>query len=166
MSSQLCGALALLGLVLSAGPGLAQQPTQAQASAIRSACRGDYQSVCANVPTGGQAALQCLQQHASQVSAGCQQALAALSGAQNQAPMSAPQPTPAASASLAPLPPLRPMTPREEARVLRADCGGDYQRFCPGVRPGGGRVLSCLRAHGPQLSQQCHSVLLAAAQRR
>jgi hypothetical protein len=163
MTRELRGALALLGLVLSAGPVLAQQPTQAQASAIRSACRNDYQSVCANVPTGGQAALQCLQQHASQVSAGCQQALAPLSGAQNQSPMSAPQSAPTASA---PLPPLRPMAPREEARLLRADCGYDYRRFCAGVRPGGGRALECLRAHGSQLSSQCRSVLLAAAQHR
>src|SRR6476469_7788324 len=31
----------------------AKKPTSAQAAAIRSACRSDYQKVCAGVPTGG-----------------------------------------------------------------------------------------------------------------
>ena len=48
----------------------AQQPTSAQASAIRSACRADYQANCAGVPTGGEAALACLQQNAAQTVAG------------------------------------------------------------------------------------------------
>ena len=38
----------------------AQQPSSAQISAIRSACRSDYPKVCAGVPTGGAPALQCL----------------------------------------------------------------------------------------------------------
>ena len=165
MTFDLRGALVLIGLVLFAGPVLAQQPSQAQISAIKSACRGDYQSVCAGVPTGGQAALQCLQQHSSQVSAGCASALAPLSGAQSQAPATGQQTAPAAAAPLAPLPPPRPMSPRAELRLLRADCGSDYRRFCSGVQPGGGRAIACLHAHGPQLSPQCHGVLQAAAQR-
>ena len=44
-------------LLCQAGAALAQgTPTQAQASAIRSACRTDYQAHCADVPTGGAAA--------------------------------------------------------------------------------------------------------------
>jgi hypothetical protein len=39
----------------------AKQPTDAQVSAIRSACRSDYPKVCAGVPTGGAPALQCLE---------------------------------------------------------------------------------------------------------
>lgn len=72
-------ALALSVLLALAAPALAQQPSQAQINAIRSACRGDYQANCAGVPTGGKAALQCLQQHAASVSAGCRNALAPLS---------------------------------------------------------------------------------------
>src|SRR5262245_35209944 len=53
----------------------AQQPSQAQVNAIRQACRSDYMAHCSSVPTGGAAALQCLQQHASSMSGGCQQAL-------------------------------------------------------------------------------------------
>jgi hypothetical protein len=61
-------------------PAQAQQPTSAQASAIRQACRADYQAHCASVPTGGSAALACLQQNAASLSPGCQQALKSASG--------------------------------------------------------------------------------------
>jgi hypothetical protein len=72
--------LAISALLLLVGPANAQPPSQDQISAIRSACRGDYMNVCASVPTGGQAALQCLQQHSSDVSAGCREAVAAIGG--------------------------------------------------------------------------------------
>jgi hypothetical protein len=104
MTSRIHTALALLGFAVLAAPALAQQPTQAQISAIRGACRGDYMSVCAGVPTGGQAALQCLQQHAAGVSSGCREALAALSGPPAQA-AAAPAPASAAAAPLEPQPP-------------------------------------------------------------
>ncbi len=48
----------------------AQQPTSAQAGAIRQACRSDYAANCAGVPTGGQAALACLQKNAAKTSRG------------------------------------------------------------------------------------------------
>src|SRR5437762_14067957 len=68
----------------------AQQPSQAQLSAIRSSCRGDYMAHCSSVPTGGEAALQCLQQHAAQTSPGCRQALRAITpAAQSTAPAAA-----------------------------------------------------------------------------
>ena len=47
-----------------------QQPTSAQISAIRSACRSDYPKVCAGVPTGGAPALQCLEKNKAKLSAG------------------------------------------------------------------------------------------------
>src|ERR1700716_1203152 len=58
----------------------AKKPSSAQVAAIRSACRSDYQKVCAGVPTGGAAALQCLEKNKSKVSGGCQQAVDAASG--------------------------------------------------------------------------------------
>ena len=59
----------------SAGTSFAQQPTQAQVNAIRQACRSDYQTYCASVPTGGSAALGCLKENAQSLSAPCQQAV-------------------------------------------------------------------------------------------
>ena len=79
MKPLLCAAVAAAVFALAA-PVEAQQPTQAQASAIRQACRADYQSHCASVSPGGTAALQCLQQNAAALSAPCQQSLAAVGG--------------------------------------------------------------------------------------
>ena len=157
--------LAAIGAVLLvAAPALAQQPTQAQANALRQSCRGDYQSHCASVPTGGSAALACLQQNASSLSAPCQQALAAVgsNSTQPNAP-GGPQASAPAPGIPQPSPPLRP---RQQMAVLRADCGPDYRRFCSGVPFGGGRALACLKANGPSLAPQCQSALLAMKQAR
>src|SRR5712692_2328552 len=41
----------------------AKKPSSAQIAAIRSSCRNDYQKACAGVPTGGAAALNCLEKN-------------------------------------------------------------------------------------------------------
>ena len=157
----------LLALV---APALAQKPTQAQIGAIRQACRSDYQTHCSNVPTGGSAALACLQQNAQSLSAPCQQALGAASGSAPAAEGQKPAPAPGAPASTPPAsashPPPPPMSPRQEAMLLRRSCGPDYQAYCGDVPPGGGRIIECLRANGPSLSRQCRSALVSARQGR
>jgi hypothetical protein len=53
---------------------------------------------------------------------------------------------------------------RAEAQALAQSCRPDYQRHCSGVRPGGGRVLACLRGQDPQqLSPACREALPKAA---
>jgi hypothetical protein len=146
-------------VLLAGGPAFAQQPTQAQANAIRQACRSDYQAYCAGVPTGGSAALSCLQQNASSLSPGCQSALAAVSHGNTATAPSAT--TPAMGASPAPS-----MTPRQELALMRRACGPDYRTYCNGVRPGGGRAIACLEDHSASLSHACRSALLAARQSR
>jgi hypothetical protein len=149
------------GLLLSVlgCPALAQQPSQAELNAIRQSCRGDYPTVCAGVPTGGSAALQCLQQNAASVSAPCRQSLAALdSGVVSSTPGTA---SPAVPQSQGP-----PMSRRQEAAMLRASCRGDFRTFCSGVEPGGGRALACLKEHGADLSPDCRSALLSLRQNR
>jgi hypothetical protein len=41
----------------------------------------------------------------------------------------------------------------------RAACRGDYQKFCNGTRPGGGRVLACLGQQYAALSEACKKVV-------
>ncbi len=100
----LAGAGAVIASMLACAPTAAQQPTSAQASAIRSACRSDYMANCAGVPTGGAAALACLQQNAAKTSPACQQALQAASGGAPAAKpaQSTPPPQSAAPAPAAP----------------------------------------------------------------
>jgi len=79
----------VIGLLTFAGalaPLAAQQLTDAQRSAIKSACRGDYQNVCASVPPGTKDSLQCLVQHSDQVSSGCRAALAPAAAGTGTAP--------------------------------------------------------------------------------
>ncbi len=48
------------------------------------------------------------------------------------------------------------------ATSLRHACRGDYQSFCAGTRPGGGRILACLQKNAAALSPACQQALAAA----
>jgi hypothetical protein len=147
----------------------AKKPSSAQIAAVRSACRSDYQKVCAGVPTGGAPALQCLEKNKSKVSPACEQAVNAASGgaapAAGGAPAAAataiPGAAPAAPAAPAAAPALvlRPMRPREELLVMRSACGGDVRTLCTGVPVGGGRIVRCLATQAASLSPACKEVL-------
>jgi hypothetical protein len=146
----------------------AKKPSSAQISAIRSACRADYQKVCAGVPTGGAPALQCLEKYKSKVSPGCATAVSAATGGGGAAPAAGGVPAAdtatagAASPGAAAPPPalvLRPMRPREQLFVLRSACGADVRSLCAGVEVGGGRVIQCLASQAASLSPACKDVL-------
>lgn len=44
----------------------------------------------------------------------------------------------------------------------RSACMGDYEKFCKGVAPGGGRVIACLSKSSDKLTPECKKVLTAA----
>jgi hypothetical protein len=163
-------AFAWLGLTL---PADAQQPSQAQISAIRSSCASDYRSQCAGVPTGGMPALNCLRQNLDKLSEACRTAVNAAGGGASSSPPAVPASPPgapsASRAQAAPVTPAAPaarasppMSPRQEIAVLRGACGPDYRALCAGVPPGGGRVIACLRENAASLSMRCKAVLMAA----
>ena len=136
----------------------AGQPSSAQISAIRSACRSDYPKVCAGVPTGGAPALQCLEKNKAKLSPACEQAVAAASGG-GAAPGAGGTATAAPAAAAPTVIVLRPMRPREELFVLRSACGADVRAICGGVAPGGGRIVQCLATNAGSLSSACKDVL-------
>jgi hypothetical protein len=41
----------------------------------------------------------------------------------------------------------------------RASCKGDYEKFCRGTMPGGGRVIACLSKQYAGLSATCKKVV-------
>jgi len=49
----------------------------------------------------------------------------------------------------------------EEARV----CQDDLTRFCKEVRPGGGRILACLKSHEAELDPACRDKFQALVKR-
>jgi hypothetical protein len=144
----------------------AGQPSSAQISAIRSACRSDYPKVCAGVPTGGAPALECLEKNNATLSTGCEKAVSAAGGGGAATATSAAPAAAGAAAAAAPtVIVLRPMRPREELLVLRSACGADVRTICGGVAPGGGRIVQCLATNAGQLSPACKDVLSQFAAR-
>ncbi len=41
----------------------------------------------------------------------------------------------------------------------RTACKGDYDKYCKGTMPGGGRILACLGKQHAQLSSACKQVV-------
>jgi hypothetical protein len=142
----------------------AGKPSSAQIAAIKSSCRSDYPKVCASVPPGGAAALECLEKNKAKLSAACEKAVVAAGGG-SAAPAAAAAAPAAGTASpapaAAPLPRLvlRPLRPREELFVLRSACAADVRSLCGGVAPGGGRIVQCLATQSASLSPECRGVL-------
>lgn len=101
-------ALLAAALFATATGAFAQAPTDAQKSAIRSACRSDFMAHCSSVTPGGTEAFQCLQKNMSSLSSGCQTAVRAI------APPAASPPA-AAKTETAPAAPKTEAAPKEAA---------------------------------------------------
>jgi hypothetical protein len=152
-------------------PAFSQAPTDAQRSAIRSACRADYEAHCASVPPGGMASLQCLQKNMSSLAPGCQSAVRAVEATPEpkaDANKAEPAAKPAAEAPAAAAPPkaaaATPARKPSSAQVaaIRSACRADYQRNCASVPPGGAASLNCLEQNKSKLSASCQQAVNAA----
>ncbi|MBR0716369.1 cysteine rich repeat-containing protein [Bradyrhizobium liaoningense] len=149
-------------------PAAAKQPTSAEISAVKSACRSDYPKVCASVPPGGAPALQCLEKNKAKLSPACEKAVTAAAGggggaAATAAPAgAAPAAAPAAEPAVIV---LRPLLPREELFIIRSACSADIRTLCAGVAPGGGRIIQCVANQAAKLSPACKDVLAPFAAR-
>jgi len=44
-------------------------------------------------------------------------------------------------------------------RLFAKACKGDIQKYCKGIKPGGGRLIFCLKDHEPDLSDACRTLL-------
>ncbi len=44
----------------------------------------------------------------------------------------------------------------------RAACKGDYEKFCRGTMPGGGRIIACLSRQNDKLTEACKKILAEA----
>ncbi len=155
-------------------------PTMATQDAMKEHCRSDYMAHCMYVPPGGKEALQCMRRNFAKLSPGCKSAVGptmprhappAKAAARHTrermhaapppvalAPPAQPQPDPAmlmARAERLPLP-LR-------LRIFRA-CNQDQAAVCPGVPPGGGRIIVCLAMHAEALSPFCRGAVARAMQ--
>jgi hypothetical protein len=46
----------------------------------------------------------------------------------------------------------------------RLACKDDFAKYCPGVKPGGGRIITCLSKQKDSLSPDCLKVVAAHSQ--
>jgi Cysteine rich repeat len=66
----------------------------------------------------------------------------------------------ASALSLAALLSTAPSALAQQAQAMKY-CKADYERLCPGVQPGGGRIIGCLKAHKEEISIGCGKALQA-----
>ncbi|KYH03586.1 hypothetical protein SE91_29280, partial [Bradyrhizobium sp. DOA1] len=152
---------------------VAQAPTEAQKSAIRSACRSDFIAHCSNVTPGGVEAVQCLAKNMSSLSPGCQTAVRAVEPAKTEAaPKAETAPAapkadaaPAAKPAAAPTPQAAAAKQPSSAQVaaVKSACRGDYPKVCASVPPGGAPALECLEKNKAKVSPACEKAVSAAA---
>jgi hypothetical protein len=51
---------------------------------------------------------------------------------------------------------------QEMTAEQRSACMGDYEKYCKGVTPGGGRIIACLAKESDKITPACKKVLAAA----
>ena len=93
------------------------------------ACRADVEKFCKDVKPGGGRVVQCLQQHESALSGGCRDTLE-----QGR---------------------KRGAEAKQRVEEFAEACKADAANLCKDVRPGEGRVLSCLAEKKDQVSPAC-----------
>ncbi|UPJ42912.1 hypothetical protein IVB40_02215 [Bradyrhizobium sp. 40] len=185
------GTLLAAALFATAAGAFAQAPTEAQKSAIRSACRSDFMAHCSSVTPGGVEAYQCLQKNMSSLSSGCQTAVRAVEPAaapkteaapkaeaapKEAAPKaetapaapkaeSAPAAKPAAAAAPKAAAAAAAAKPPSSAQVaaVKSACRSDYPKVCASVPPGGAPALECLEKNKTKVSPACEKAVSAAA---
>ena len=71
----------------------------------------------------------------------------------------------AAPSAIADEPPAAPsLSPSPSPNAVRVACEADVPKVCPGVQPGGGRIIQCLVQHQNEVSEACKQALAKAKQ--
>lgn len=168
------GALLAAALFATATGASAQSPTEAQKSAIRSACRSDFMAHCSSVTPGGVEAYQCLQKNMSSLSSGCQTAVRAVEPAAAPKTEAAPAKSEPAKTEAAPAAQPKPAAAAPKAAAakqpssaqiaaVKSACRADYPKVCASVPPGGAPALECLEKNKAKVSPACEKAVTAAA---
>lgn len=60
---------------------------------------------------------------------------------------------------------LTPALAQDFTAEQRAACKSDYDKYCKGTMPGGGRVLACLAKQNDKLTAGCKKVVADASKK-
>ena len=172
---KICGSFLLgsLFIVPVFAPVAAQQPTEAEREAIRSACRSDFMTHCASVQPGGKEALECLLQNDSMLSAPCKSAVSAVAPNVEPKPESEPKPEPKSESVTKESAPKAPEAPvagaskaaatqaqDDQIKAIRRACTlDDFMAHCSWISPSSPEVVLCLKANAAGLSPACRSAV-------
>jgi hypothetical protein len=153
--------LLLAGFLIASafGPIAAQELTEAERDAIRSACRSDFMAHCSSVQPGGKEALECLLKNDSQLSASCKSAVSAVARKPEPAAGEHAASTPAASAgNAAKAGPAQ--TQDDQIKAIRQACTlDDFMTHCSWIQPSSPEVMLCLKANAAGLSPPCRAAV-------
>ena len=117
---------------------------------LRAACGDDLRRLCAGVQPGGGRLVQCLSVHKLEVSAACKNVIAAVRVRESSPDLKA------QGLAAHPVAPVTGTTsPATMGSIIRASCGPDAQRLCPGARKEAD-VLKCLDSQRMELSAECN----------
>jgi hypothetical protein len=59
-----------------------------------------------------------------------------------------------------------PCPRRRLQRPSAPPCRGDFDKYCKGVTPGGGRIIACLNKESSNLTPACKTALTAAEKKK
>ncbi len=105
-------------------------PGSGLVTAADNPCKADFDRLCGDVQPGQGRIKACLKEHKDELSQECKDFLAAKAGE------------------------IR----AKIDRVYEA-CKSDSDSLCPGIKPGGGRILRCLTEHKDDLTPKCRTAL-------
>ena len=95
-------------------------------------CADDITKFCKDVKPGGGRIIACLNEHQKDLSASCKDKIAEYrKNSQNSM----------------------------NGTNMKKVCQGDVTQFCKDVKPGGGRIIECLKEHSAELSRECKESL-------
>jgi hypothetical protein len=169
----------------------AEGPSEAQRAAVKSACRSDFMAHCSSVTPGGKEALECLAQHMSSLSGGCQAAVKDIEASvepkaepkQETKEEAKPAAAPATEAAKPAAEPAKTAEPAKGAEgtpkaasaapakkpsaaqtaAVKSNCRSDFMKVCSGVTPGGAAALECLEKNEARLSPSCKKAVAAVS---
>jgi len=137
----------------------AQEPSQGERDAIRSACRSDFLAHCAGVQPGGKEAFECLLQNDAQLSQSCKSAVSAVVRKPEPASKEPTATAPAAAEASAPKP-LPAQTQDDQIKAVRQACTlDDLMAHCSWIQPNSPEVMLCLKANAAGLSPSCREAV-------
>ena len=105
-------------------------------------CAEDMGKFCKDVQAGGGRGLKCLREHKAELSEACKAHLEKMKTQRRQK-----------GAGQA------PGKRRAAGKAVFEACQSDIDKLCKDVKPGGGRVLECLKSHDADLSSECKTAL-------